>query len=83
MMNAMRGPAARRALAVILTGTLLGWVGTARADVPVALLEALNLGRPTQKLEAPAFEVPTLGGKTVRLADLRGRVVLLYFWTTW
>jgi hypothetical protein len=79
----MRGLGVRRALAVIVAAGLLGCAGAAWADVPVALLEALNLGRPAQKVKAPGFEAPTLGGKTQRLADLRGRVVLLYFWTTW
>jgi cytochrome oxidase Cu insertion factor (SCO1/SenC/PrrC family) len=32
---------------------------------------------------APAFELPDLAGRTQRLADLRGKVVLLYFWATW
>ena len=50
---------------------------------PTALLEALQLGRPTSRLEAPGFELPTLDGRAVRLAELRGRVVLLYFWATW
>ena len=32
---------------------------------------------------APAFALPDLTGKTVRLVDFRGKVVLLYFWATW
>jgi peroxiredoxin len=32
---------------------------------------------------APLFEARTLAGDTLRLADLRGRYVLLEFWGTW
>jgi cytochrome oxidase Cu insertion factor (SCO1/SenC/PrrC family) len=32
---------------------------------------------------APAFALPDLDGKTVRLEDFRGKVLLLFFWTTW
>jgi len=32
---------------------------------------------------APAFELKSLDGKTVRLADFRGKAVLLNFWATW
>lgn len=33
--------------------------------------------------EAPAYAAVSLTGDTVRLADLRGRVVLLNVWATW
>ena len=32
---------------------------------------------------APAFALPSLDGRTVRLEDFRGRVVLVFFWATW
>jgi cytochrome c biogenesis protein CcmG/thiol:disulfide interchange protein DsbE len=32
---------------------------------------------------APDFSLETLGGDTLQLSDLRGNVVLLYFWASW
>ena len=31
----------------------------------------------------PALALPDLQGKTVNLADLKGKVVLVFFWATW
>ena len=33
--------------------------------------------------EAPAFEVTALDGRTIRLADLKGKYVFIDFWATW
>lgn len=32
---------------------------------------------------APDFTLPDLDGRPVRLQDLRGKVVLLFYWATW
>jgi len=32
---------------------------------------------------APAFALPGLDGKVTRLADLKGKVVVVFFWATW
>ena len=32
---------------------------------------------------APAFSLPDLDGAPRSLGELRGKVVLLFFWTTW
>lgn len=32
---------------------------------------------------APSFALPDLNGATVRLEDLKGKVVMLVFWATW
>jgi peroxiredoxin len=32
---------------------------------------------------APAFSLPDLEGRNATLAGLRGKVVMLFFWTTW
>jgi peroxiredoxin len=32
---------------------------------------------------APAFALPDLEGNTHRLAETRGKVVILFFWATW
>ena len=43
-----------------------------------ACLAAPKVGEP-----APDFTVTTFGGQTVKLADLKGDVIVLNFWATW
>jgi hypothetical protein len=47
------------------------------------LLDALGLDIPARPLLARSFTLRRLDGTQIRLADLQGRVVMLYFWTTW
>ncbi len=46
--------------------------------IPLAPKKVLHLGD-----AAPLFEVKTVDGTPLRLADYRGKVVLLDFWATW
>ena len=45
--------------------------------------EAARVQPYTPPQPAPALVLPDLQGKTVQLADLRGKVVLVFFWATW
>jgi cytochrome oxidase Cu insertion factor (SCO1/SenC/PrrC family) len=71
-----RGAAAALVLAGVLAAT------TAGGESP-DLWQALELTRPTVRIEAPRFTLPDLAGRPVGLEAFRGRVVLLYFWATW
>jgi hypothetical protein len=72
-----------RARGAILASVSLLLLGAGWPAVPVPLLDALHLGRPASRMEAPDFELATLAGQPTRLGNLRGRVILLYFWATW
>jgi cytochrome oxidase Cu insertion factor (SCO1/SenC/PrrC family) len=75
----------RVALVSLLWLASLGAGPGARAgeDRDAALWRSLNLIRPDRRVQAPSFTLPDLAGRQVRLEDLRGRVVMLYFWATW
>ena len=36
-----------------------------------------------QEIRAPQFELRDINGRTVRLSDYQGKVVLINFWATW
>lgn len=56
---------------------------TAPAVTGDDFLRALNIEKFNTKVSAPDFTLRDLGGNTVRLQDLRGKVVFLNFWATW
>ena len=42
-----------------------------------------GLTAPLQPASLPAFRLPRVGGTTLSAADLRGKVVLVRFWSAW
>jgi cytochrome c biogenesis protein CcmG, thiol:disulfide interchange protein DsbE len=67
-------------LCVILAGLPLATRGVA-ADLD-ALMHEFGMA-PAGLKPAPVFSLKGIDGKTVALAERRGRPVLLYFWATW
>jgi cytochrome oxidase Cu insertion factor (SCO1/SenC/PrrC family) len=63
---------------------LLGLSLTTLGAAPSLDARLRELGMtPLEGQPAPAFSLTALDGTPMALADLRGRVVLLYFWATW
>jgi len=50
------------------------------ADSP---LSAAGIYTLEKKPDAPDFAIEDVQGRQVQLKDFRGKVVLLFFWTTW
>jgi hypothetical protein len=48
-----------------------------------ALLGELLIQVPSREVNAPPFSLSGINGAPVRLADYKGRAVMIYFWTTY
>ncbi|AOU99476.1 hypothetical protein BI364_02165 [Acidihalobacter yilgarnensis] len=76
-MKSMRIRIADMRLLVALFALLVG-SGAACADA----FSDLRIIRPHVSLPAPDLDLSDLGGRTTRLSDLRGKIVILNFWAT-
>ena len=68
----------RRPAALLVLALLLPLAAAAAPD-----FASLDIQRYEPPKPAPAFALPDLEGLQVRLADLRGKDVLLFYWATW
>jgi len=58
---------------------------SAHPDAPASFKVALPGGAVESKSSAtaPDFDIQTIDGRTIKLSDYRGKVVVLDFWATW
>lgn len=70
MSTAVRDMGPKFAIGLLIGGIVVAALVEARGGVP-------------DSGEAPGFELQRYDGKTVKLEELRGKVVLLNFWATW
>ena len=70
----------RTALAAALTMCMLATAAAAAAAPDYTAVQVQPYPDPKA---APAFALPDLQGRTHRLDDLRGKVVMVFFWATW
>lgn len=69
-----------RILAALAAAALLAAAAPALAAPDFASLQIQQYDPPRP---APAFSLPDLKGRNATLAELRGKVVMLFFWATW
>jgi cytochrome oxidase Cu insertion factor (SCO1/SenC/PrrC family) len=74
---------ARLAAGSVIAAALWATVAAAQPTAAPAAWKKMGVQAYESPKPAPAFSLPTLDGRTVRLEDYRGKAVLLFFWATW
>jgi cytochrome oxidase Cu insertion factor (SCO1/SenC/PrrC family) len=74
---------ARIAAGSVIAAALWATVAAAQPAAAPAAWEKMGVQAYESPKPAPAFSLPALDGRTVRLEDYRGKALLLFFWATW
>jgi len=73
----------RIAAGSIVAAALWATVAAAQPAAAPSAWEKMGVQVYESPKPAPAFALPTLDCRTVRLEDYRGKALLLFFWATW
>jgi hypothetical protein len=72
---------------LVAAGLLAAALGVAGPAAPTAAAppgwDKLDVHAYESPQPAPAFALPALDGRTVRLEEQKGKALLLFFWATW
>ncbi len=71
-----------RAFVGVLFGGFTLWGSAAAAAAPEDVFAAMRAKRALPPTSAPDLALPTVNGATLQLAELRGKVVILGFFST-
>jgi cytochrome oxidase Cu insertion factor (SCO1/SenC/PrrC family) len=67
----------------VIAAALWATVAAAQPAAAPAAWEEMGVQAYESPKPAPAFALPALDGRTVRLEDQKGKALLLFFWATW
>jgi cytochrome oxidase Cu insertion factor (SCO1/SenC/PrrC family) len=73
----------RLAVGSVIAAALWATVAAAQPAAAPPAWEEMGVQAYEAPKPAPAFALPALDGRTVRLEDYRGKALLLFFWATW
>ena len=79
-----------RIIATVIVGVMVATIGytllTGHSDVKTEsklVLPGTPVSDPGSQVAPPDYDVPTIDGRTIKLSDYRGKVLVMDFWATW
>ena len=79
-----------RIIATIIVGVMVATIGymllAGHSDVKVEsklVLPGTPVSDPGAQVAPPDYDVPTIDGRTIKLSDYSGKVLVMDFWATW